>query len=201
MNTASRPLGTKTSQRWLIRCGKPEAVRRDHRKKTGSMPRMNCGRAEKIPRSDAHPRGSEPMKRSYFSSFPMRAVLCAALLIAPGGGLLLAQQPPELPPPGQALAPDQLDDLVAPVALYPDPLVSQILVASTYPLELVQASQWLAAKPGTHGRRPDPSGTAAKLGPEHTGLSGFSGPRQALEPGHHVDNQSRQRVSESARPT
>ena len=91
------------------------------------------------------------MKRSYLSTFPMRAVFCAALLMAPGGGLLLAQQPPELPPPGQALAPDQLDDLVAPVALYPDPLVSQILVASTYPLELVQASQWIERNPGLTG--------------------------------------------------
>jgi hypothetical protein len=91
------------------------------------------------------------MKRSCFSSFPMRAVFCAALLIAPGTGLLLAQQPPELPPPGQALGPDQLDDLVAPVALYPDPLVSQILVASTYPLELVQALQWLQRNPGLTG--------------------------------------------------
>jgi hypothetical protein len=67
------------------------------------------------------------------------------------GQLLFGQQPPELPPPGQALAPDQLDDLVAPVALYPDPLVSQILVASTYPLELVQALQWLQRNPGIAG--------------------------------------------------
>ena len=40
---------------------------------------------------------------------------------------------------------------MAPVALYPDPLVSQILVASTYPLELVQASQWLQRNPGFTG--------------------------------------------------
>jgi len=39
--------------------------------------------------------------------------------------------------------PEQLEALVAPIALYPDPLLSQILVASTYPLELVQAGQWL----------------------------------------------------------
>ena len=91
------------------------------------------------------------MKRSYSSFFPMRAVFCAALLLAPAGELLLAQQPPELPPPSQALTPDQLDDLVAPIALYPDPLVSQILVASTYPLELVQASQWLQRNPGLTG--------------------------------------------------
>jgi hypothetical protein len=91
------------------------------------------------------------MKRSCLSFFPVRAVFCAALLIAPEGGLLLAQQPPEPPPPSQALTPDQLDDLVAPVALYPDPLLSQILVASTYPLELVQALQWLQRNPGFTG--------------------------------------------------
>jgi uncharacterized protein DUF3300 len=38
---------------------------------------------------------------------------------------------------------DQLDSLVAPIALYPDPLLSQILVASTYPLEIVQLGQWM----------------------------------------------------------
>jgi uncharacterized membrane protein YgcG len=42
-----------------------------------------------------------------------------------------------------ALTQDQLDTLVAPIALYPDPILSQILVAATYPLELVQANQWL----------------------------------------------------------
>src|SRR5450759_4940489 len=43
----------------------------------------------------------------------------------------------------QILAPEQLADLVAPIALYPDPLLSQVLVASTYPLEVVEAQQWL----------------------------------------------------------
>src|SRR5580698_4861557 len=43
----------------------------------------------------------------------------------------------------QLLAPNQLDDLVAPVALYPDPLLGQILAASTYPLEISEAQQWL----------------------------------------------------------
>src|SRR4029077_15545820 len=41
------------------------------------------------------------------------------------------------------LPPDQLDSLVAPIALYPDPLLAQVLAASTYPLELVQLQQWL----------------------------------------------------------
>jgi len=39
---------------------------------------------------------------------------------------------------------DQLDALVAPVALYPDPLLAQVLAASTYPLEIIQLQQWLA---------------------------------------------------------
>src|SRR5262249_48638359 len=43
---------------------------------------------------------------------------------------------------------DQLDSLVAPVALYPDPLLAQLLAASTYPLELVQLQQWLKKNPG-----------------------------------------------------
>ena len=42
----------------------------------------------------------------------------------------------------EKLTPDQLADLVAPIALYPDPLLSQVLVASTYPLEVVEAQQW-----------------------------------------------------------
>lgn len=46
------------------------------------------------------------------------------------------QQPPKIPA-------DQLDSLVAPIALYPDPLLSQVLVASTYPLEIIQLQQWL----------------------------------------------------------
>lgn len=37
---------------------------------------------------------------------------------------------------------DQLEQLVAPIALYPDSLVAQILMASTYPLEIVQAARW-----------------------------------------------------------
>jgi len=43
---------------------------------------------------------------------------------------------------------DQLDSLVAPIALYPDPLLAQILVASTYPLEVIQLQQWLDRNKG-----------------------------------------------------
>jgi len=54
------------------------------------------------------------------------------------------QQAGQQPAADQAKLPnDQLDSLVAPIALYPDPLLTQTLVASTYPLELVQLHQWL----------------------------------------------------------
>ena len=61
-------------------------------------------------------------------------------------------EPPPLPPPGQPLTPNQLDGLVAPIALYPDPLISQILVAATYPREVTQALQWLRQHPELKGQ-------------------------------------------------
>ena len=53
----------------------------------------------------------------------------------------------------ERLTPDQLADLVAPIALYPDPLLSQVLVASTYPLEVVEAQQWLDRNENLEGQR------------------------------------------------
>jgi hypothetical protein len=84
-------------------------------------------------------------------------------LIAPNRSVVFAQEPqpvPPLPESGQpvdtgepipVMSAAQLDNLVAPIALYPDPLLSQVLVASTYPLEVVEAYQWLQANPGLTG--------------------------------------------------
>jgi hypothetical protein len=47
------------------------------------------------------------------------------------------------PPQAQPLAPEQLNQLVAPIALYPDNLVAQVLAASTYPTQVVEANRWL----------------------------------------------------------
>jgi Protein of unknown function (DUF3300) len=49
------------------------------------------------------------------------------------------------------LSPQQLDNLVAPVALYPDPVLSTVLAASTYPLEVVEAQQWLQQNSNLRG--------------------------------------------------
>ncbi len=47
---------------------------------------------------------------------------------------------------------DELDSLVAPIALYPDPLLSQMLAASTYPLEIIQLQQWLERNKNLKGK-------------------------------------------------
>ena len=51
-------------------------------------------------------------------------------------------QQPATAPTQPLLKPAELDQLVAPIALHPDPLLSEILIASTYPLEVVQADRW-----------------------------------------------------------
>jgi hypothetical protein len=83
------------------------------------------------------------------------ALICA-LALAPGNAIAWASPPPQQPAAAAAAAPripnEQLDSLVAPIALYPDPLLSQALVASTYPLEIVQLQQWLAKNKDLKGK-------------------------------------------------
>src|SRR6516225_11316355 len=53
-----------------------------------------------------------------------------------------AQQPEQ--PSASPFKPEELDQLLAPIALYPDELIAQILTAATYPLEIVMAARWVA---------------------------------------------------------
>ena len=65
---------------------------------------------------------------------------------------LLAQTPvPVPPPPPIPLAPAQLEQIAAPIALYPDPLLGQVLMAATYPLEVVQAARFVQVNPALQG--------------------------------------------------
>jgi hypothetical protein len=50
--------------------------------------------------------------------------------------------PPIAVPNSPLFTPTQLEQLLAPIALYPDALLAQILMAATYPLEVVQANRW-----------------------------------------------------------
>jgi len=67
------------------------------------------------------------------------ALLLSVLLIPLAQFNLSAQAPP---PPYAPLEAVQLDQLVSPIALYPDALVAQILTASTYPDQVAQANNW-----------------------------------------------------------
>ena len=79
------------------------------------------------------------------------SICCVSLLVA-RARTVRAQETPQATDSAAVkdtlkLPPEQLDALVAPIALYPDPLLAQTLVASTYPLEIVQLQQWLAKHP------------------------------------------------------
>ncbi len=57
------------------------------------------------------------------------------------------QEPPLAPPAPAPKSAAELDQMVAPIALYPDELVAQILAASTYPDQVVEADRWVDAHP------------------------------------------------------
>jgi uncharacterized protein DUF3300 len=83
------------------------------------------------------------------SSCGVIAIACAAVLFVATYSLAHAQQDQSLAPAATSeetspVPADQLDSLVAPIALYPDPLLAQTLAASTYPLEVIQLEQWYA---------------------------------------------------------
>ena len=80
-------------------------------------------------------------------------VIAGAALLMPREFVVLAQGTTPAPagatePAAAKLPPEQLDSLVAPIALYPDALLAQTLVAATYPLEIIQLQQWLLKNPG-----------------------------------------------------
>src|SRR3954468_2812605 len=81
------------------------------------------------------------------------AAFACALVLDP---LAMAQQQPanlapstaaDKPASGKTFSQKDLDELMAPIALYPDALLAQVLMASTYPLEVVEAARWQKANP------------------------------------------------------
>ena len=85
----------------------------------------------------------------------MQALLWGLVLILaiPFGAFAQNAAPPASPQFKQ----EELDQMLAPIALYPDSLIVQILMASTYPLEIVEAARWAKANPNLKG---DPLTTA-----------------------------------------
>ena len=73
----------------------------------------------------------------------IRSLLLAMVILAPIGATAQTSPPPAAAPAAQLLKPAELDQLVAPIALYPDPLLAEVLMASTYPIDVVEAERWL----------------------------------------------------------
>ena len=90
---------------------------------------------------------NSPVARRHSRSFrDLVAVLCSALLVAANPiayGQPSMQEVASQEQDAPKIPNDQLDSLVAPIALYPDPLLAQVLAASTYPLEIIQLQQWM----------------------------------------------------------
>jgi hypothetical protein len=94
-----------------------------------------------------------PIRKLFHESFRYLLVAISTIAIVPGDTFAYmpstrsakAASPQDQ---GVKISSDLLDSLVAPIALYPDPMLAQTLAASTYPLELIQLQQWLAKNPG-----------------------------------------------------
>jgi Protein of unknown function (DUF3300) len=98
------------------------------------------------------------MKRPRCATRNLVFLLLPALLFSTSAQYLGAAQDAQAPPAQSAPPPpytqqtaDQIDQLVAPIALYPDSLVAQILAAATYPEQVVQADRWVQAHPDLKG--------------------------------------------------
>ena len=91
---------------------------------------------------------------------PLFAVLSALLCLSAAPGLVLAEDVPAPDPAPSAATPvakdpvfsqEQLDQMLAPIALYPDQLLAQVLMASTYPGQVNEAVTWSKANPKATG--------------------------------------------------
>ena len=78
-------------------------------------------------------------------------VCSTALPVTPVFAATSAVATTEKPASGKVYSQQELDELLAPVALHPDPLLAQILMASTYPLDVVEAQRWRKANPKLEG--------------------------------------------------
>src|SRR5687768_7525522 len=57
----------------------------------------------------------------------------------------------QAPAARKPFSPEELDQMLAPIALYDDALLSQVLMAASYPLEIVEAARWSQANPNLKG--------------------------------------------------
>ena len=87
----------------------------------------------------------------------LRSIVATAVCVALAAPVPAQTPPPSTPAPAAAAAApsgaktfskEELEQLLAPIALYPDALLAQVLMASTYPLDIVAAERWVKGNPG-----------------------------------------------------
>jgi hypothetical protein len=90
------------------------------------------------------------MNNYAFFKFPSRTSRIAIVFLLtlwPARYLLMAQASPV----ASLFSPEQLDRLVAPIAVYPESLLAQVFLAATHPLQVLEAQQWLHQNPRLQG--------------------------------------------------
>ena len=101
--------------------------------------------------------GFRPSKRMLVSLLSLALLFATLPMSLPAQDAPAPAQEAQAPdtqaqaPPYAQQSPEQLQQLVAPIALYPDSLVAQILAASTFPEEVVEADRWVQANPDLKG--------------------------------------------------
>src|SRR5437879_2805983 len=93
------------------------------------------------------------MWRTKMKTTTMRSIIAASVLTVMQIATANAQPPTPTASDQsqQLLKAEELDQLVSPIALYPDALLAEILMASTYPLEVVQADRWASENKALKG--------------------------------------------------
>ena len=100
---------------------------------------------------------------------------------------IVGQQLPQETTAAVSETPQDLQQLVAPIALYPDALVAQILAASTYPTEVVQADRWLQQHSRLQGEQLAAAADQQSWDPERESSDGVPVSARKSGPKHFLD--------------
>lgn len=103
----------------------------------------------------------------------LRSLSLLLLLTGPIAGQEATAPAPPTPVQGEAFGSEQLEQIVAPIALYPDALLAQILMAATYPLEVVEAARWVQKNPKVTGDKLEAALRDQTWDPSVKSLCGF----------------------------